>query len=218
MLREHCRGLIPHPLFLFRSHTRIDAIGNKEQAGLHIAHMLANGGKDGDKYSRRIKCLVFVVKGADDEVRTSEKRKQSVLGYIAWSVEKHKTLHLRGRIDKLTHRVGFGHVEILHAIRLILPAMGDRIFASLHKDRLLKVRIDDTDGSAFPGKIVGEEDAECALPYPTLLVGKDNLDIFFHIFLYYRAATKSRHRSLMISFLYVAAGLGPGAAYPISFH
>lgn len=84
MLREHYRGLIPHPLFLFRSHTRIDAIGNKEQAGLHIAHMLANGGKDGDKCSSGIKCLVFVVKGADDEVRTSEKRKQSVLGYIAW--------------------------------------------------------------------------------------------------------------------------------------
>lgn len=63
----------------------------------------------------------------------------------------------------------------------------------------MKVRIDDTDGSAFPGKIVGEEDAECALPYPTLLVGKDNLDIFFHIFLYYRTATKNRHRSLMIS-------------------
>ena len=78
MLREHCRGLIPHPLFLFRSHTGIDAIGNKEQAGLHIAHMLANGGKDGDKCSSGIKCLVFVVKGADDEVRTSEKRKQSV--------------------------------------------------------------------------------------------------------------------------------------------
>ncbi|EJX06109.1 hypothetical protein EVA_05782 [gut metagenome] len=180
--------------------------------------MLADGSKDGDKCSRRIKCLVFVVKGADDEVRTSEKRKQSVLRYISWGVKEHKTFHLRGRIDKLTHRVWFDHVEILHAIRLILSAMGDRILASLHKDRLLKVRVDDTDGSAFPSKIVGEEDAECALPYPTLLVGKDNLDIFFHIFLYYRVATKNRHRSLMFSILYVAAGFGPGAMYPTNFH